>query len=115
MYHGKLNEKLPHFVTALSNHIDVFNDAEAKKAYLTATKDGSFDVKVFVDSMGGHLDSPAFDRKAKNQQVLSQYFEKVTGTHLDSELNMTEIQPNTERSVIGRYTDNISTNQPGIK
>lgn len=116
MYHGKLNEKLPHFVTALSNHIEVFNDVEAKKAYLIATKNGSFDVRVFVNSMGGHLDSPAFDRKAKNQQVISQYFEKVTGTHLEpSELSMTEIQPNTERSVIGRYTDKASANQPGMK
>ncbi|MEG0868986.1 MAG: hypothetical protein RSG77_18305 [Hafnia sp.] len=107
LYHGKMDEKMPHFLAALKNHIKVFNDIEVYNAYQASIKGGKFDPAAFTKSLGRQLDTPAFSRSTKNRATMIGYFERVTKSPIQG-FEMTTIKPNHDAKLSNTRTKNTT-------
>lgn len=111
IYHNDLKAHTPELIEAINKHIRMFDDMTFAHSLSLSTSlgefsRGEFDPKSFVDNTNTKLDTSAFYRKAKNQEIMSGYFEKVTGTDIETNMTLTEFKPNTSSEIGKRYANN---------
>lgn len=119
IYHNDLEAHTPELIEAINKHIKVFDDKRFSNSLSLATSlgelsRGEFDPKVFAANTKTGLDSSAFYRKSKNQEIMAGYFERVTGTDIETDMALKEFKPNTN-SEIGRRYANISVSEPSFE
>lgn len=114
-YHNVLKEGFHHFVSALNNHVAVFQDNKVKDAFNDAKLSGKFDAEVFLNRLGEKLDVQAFNRRDNNSSLMKNYFQSVTGNSIHEDFSLRNTPVNTNKDVQNRYSGNQKNQEYNIK